>query len=224
MSNVEVIEYTDPGCIWSWAFEPRRRALRQAYPVRWRRVLGVQRDGQPWEDGQPLRQWREVASLTGAPVPRELAWLHRSTRPAALAVKAAERQGDAVAERVLRRLREAFFVDGRPPDTTGRIAAALAGVPGLDRAQLSRDAHAAEVLAALAADWEEAREIRPDVLTADTGGPHPGVPVADGERLRYAFPTLRFRGPEGERIVAGWQPLDDYLAAVATVERPALAR
>jgi hypothetical protein len=44
------------------------------------------------------------------------------------------------------------------------------------------------------------------------------VPVVDGERLRYAFPTLLFRGPEGERLVSGWRPLAAYLEAAATVE------
>jgi protein-disulfide isomerase-like protein with CxxC motif len=218
MTLVEVIEYTDPGCPWAWAFEPRRGALRRARPFAWRRVLGVQRDGEPWGEGDPLWLWHAVAERTGVPIARELAWVHSSTRPASLAVKAAERQGEAVAELVLRRLREAFFLDGRPPDTTERIAAALAGVPGLDRGLLELDAGSAAVLHALAADWDEARGIRPAALNVERGGPHPGVPVVDGERLRYAFPTLLFRGPEGERLVSGWRPLAAYLEAAATVE------
>jgi protein-disulfide isomerase-like protein with CxxC motif len=223
MTAVEVIEYTDPGCVWSWAFEPRRAELRKRYGIAWRRVLGVQRDGVSWDDGQPLKLWRDVAGLTGASAPGELAWTYTSTRPAALAVKAAERQGDGVAELVLRRLREAFFLDGHPPDTPARIAAALERVDGVDVALLQRDAASTEVLAALAADWEQTRRVEPGLLSVAPDGPHPGIPVSDGDRLRYAFPTLLFSGPGGRHVVPGWRPLEAYLEAAAAVEPSAVA-
>src|ERR1700759_5108968 len=131
MVMIEVVGFTDPVGPWSWAFEPTRRELRAQLQARWRRVMGVQRDGGAWCEGEPLRTWREVAAVTGAPVNTALEWVHTTTRPAALAVKAAELQG--AGEAVLARLREAFFLDGRPPDTPERIAAALDGVAGVPR-------------------------------------------------------------------------------------------
>jgi predicted DsbA family dithiol-disulfide isomerase len=44
---VEVTEFADPGCPWSWASEPRIRWVHRRYRdhVAWRRVFGVQLDG-----------------------------------------------------------------------------------------------------------------------------------------------------------------------------------
>ncbi|MCW3065524.1 MAG: hypothetical protein JWN32_2696 [Solirubrobacterales bacterium] len=225
---VTVIEFTDPGCVWSWSSEPTLRWLRHRYGdrLRWRRVLGVQIDAlerthpgaDPVASAEDFRaRWLEVAAHTGAPITERLEWIHHSTRPAAQAARAAEQQGPAVAEAVLRRLREAVFVAGRPADTTDRIAEALAGVPGLDLDRLLADRAGGAVARSLAVDWDETRRPRPEVHGLTGPGPHPGAATRHGNRLRYSFPTLILRGPAGDRVVPGWRPPATHRAAIEAV-------
>lgn len=232
---VEVVEYTDPGCVWSWGSEPQLRLLRRTFgdALRWRRVLGVQVDRlalthptrDAVRDAEAFRgDWLDVAAHTDAPVPAGLDRMHRSTRPASHAVRAAERQatpehGD-LADRVLRRLREAVFVQGRPADTPDRLADALAGVEGLDVARLLRDLDDPQVVASVQADWEETRNPHAAVIGRTGPGPNPGAAKPDGERLRYGFPTLILRGPAGEQVVSGWNDAATLVRAVEAVGGP----
>jgi predicted DsbA family dithiol-disulfide isomerase len=228
--TVEVIEFTDPGCAWSWGSEPIMRWLARRYEgrLRWRRVFGVQLDGPAGADvgeaPEELREgWLAIAEHTSAPVAERLERGHASTRPAALAAKAAELQGAAAAEAVLRRLREAFFVVGRPPDTPSRIFEAIEGLPSVDAGRLLEDLESDAVAAALELDWGEARRPHQDVILLDGEGPHPGGAKRDGETQRYAFPTVVARGPGGERVVPGWRAPHRYRDAVEAVA-PSLAR
>jgi predicted DsbA family dithiol-disulfide isomerase len=203
---VEVTEFTDPGCVWSWSSEPILRWLRYRYGerVRWRRVLGIQIDdlGEAFPDRDPVASaeefragWLEVAAYTGAPITERLEWMHRSTRPAARAVKAAELQGDAVAAATLRRLREAVFVLGRPADDEARIAAVLDGTPELDVERLLAELGTPAVVGAVQDDYVATRRPRDEVIGLTEPGPHPGAARSEGGVLRYAFPTLVLRGP-----------------------------
>jgi protein-disulfide isomerase-like protein with CxxC motif len=192
--SVEVIEYTDPGCIWSWSAEPAIRRLRERPGVRWRRVFGVPRRG--GED--PLAGWREVASETGAPLTGRLHWIPESMLPASLAARAAEHQGRAVAEAVLLRLREATFLHGRPADTTARVADALRGLPRLDLARLIRDLDSPDVVFSIEADIAETRRPRAEAITREE---------PDGA-VRYAFPTLII----DDHVVSGWHALAEVAA------------
>jgi hypothetical protein len=149
---------------------------------------------------------------------------HASTRPAARAAKAAEQQGAAVADAVLRRLREAFFVVGNPPDSRESIALAIEGVCGLDLAALLDAADSSVTIEAIEADFEEARAPDPYVIGLEGPSPHAGAARDDGYgRLRYGFPTLVLRGPAGQRIVAGWRELSEYQEAFEAAD-PALGR
>lgn len=232
-ARVEIVEYTDPGCVWSWSSEPWLRWLRARYgdQLAWRRVFGVQVDDlarthpgrDPVADVEEFRAgWLDVAAHTRAPVTARLAWMHRSTLPASRAAKAAEAQGPEVAEAVLRRLREAVFVNGEPADSEARVIAALRGLPrsadadarasasrrgrpALDLDRLLADAAGPGVAAALEADWAETRRPRAEVIDRSGPGPNPGAAKPDGEHLRYGFPTLIARGSAGERVLAGWQ-------------------
>ena len=116
--TVEVIEFTDPGCSWAWGSEPKLRRLRWRHGDRlgWRSVMGgLVGDMRHYlEAFDPIaaapgfaRYWANVGATTGMPWPVRLARMYDSTEPACLAVKAAGMQGDAVAARALRRLREA---------------------------------------------------------------------------------------------------------------------
>jgi len=42
VTNIEVVEYTDPWCSWAWGTEPKLRRLRWRYGDRldWRTVVG----------------------------------------------------------------------------------------------------------------------------------------------------------------------------------------
>jgi len=226
VTTVEVVEYTDPGCVWSWGSEPQLRWLRHHYgrQLTWRRVLGVQVDRlelshpglDPVHDAETFRaQWLAVAEHTRAPVPVQLTRMHRSTRPAAAAVHAAALQGPAVADRVLRALREAVFVVGSPADDPAGVREAVRGVDGVDVEQLVAGLDAPVVLARVAADVAEARDPHPDVVGRTGPGPNAGAARPDGSGgVRYGFPTLVLRGPGGEQVVSGWLSVDELAAAV----------
>jgi len=228
MATIEVTEFTDPGCVWSWSSEPKLRRLRHQYGERvtWRRVFGIQiddlklsfADRDPVDSTEEWRaDWLAVAAHTDAPITPRLEWMHASTWPATRAAKAAEAQGDAVAEAVLRRLREAVFVDGRPADSRERIAVTLDGVPELDLGRLLDDLDSPAVAAAVGNDFDLTRDPHPDVVGLKEDGPHPGAAKAEGPILRYSFPTLIISGPAGEYVMPGWRTLEQYEAAFTAV-------
>lgn len=224
-SAIEIVEYTDPGCSWSWGSEPKLRLLQWRYGggLRWRRVMGgLVGNLDNYLPGADLEQaaagfsgyWAGVSATTGMPYPARLARMYRSTEPACRAVKAAERQGEPVAGAVLRRLREATFVFGDPPDTSERILAAVGGVPGLDPDRLASDLGSDEVEAAFRADWSETRAPNEYVMNLEDEGEGSGRAKQSEGHWRYVFPTVVVRGPEGEATVPGWKPLEDYVAAI----------
>jgi predicted DsbA family dithiol-disulfide isomerase len=199
--SVEVIEFTDPGCIWSWSSVEKLARLRASHDVSWRRVFGVPgpRPGGPREQ---YANWREVAAVTGAELGERLEYVSSSPWPETLAARAAERQGEAVAEAVLLRLRQATFLEGRPADSRERIREALAGVDGLDLDRLIADLDAPEVFASVEADRLETRRPPLDLIAG-------GVARRDGDDFRYPFPTLIIDG----RLLVGWTAYEDYVAA-----------
>lgn len=118
--------YTDPLCSWSWAFEAQWRRLCYEYAgqLGWRyRMGGLLADWQSYADpfndihkpAQMGPQWFQVSDISGMPLDDRLWRIDPpdSSYPACLAVKAAERQGMEVAERYLRRLREAALLECR---------------------------------------------------------------------------------------------------------------
>ena len=224
-SGVEVVEVTDPGCSWAWGSEPKIRLLRHRYGdrVAWRRVLGglVEDMAVTTDDFDPVASvprwrsyWEKVSGYTGAPWPATLWRMYTSTFPACAAAKAAEWQGVRIGDHVLRRLREATFVFGDPPVSAASMAAALTGIPGLDIDRLLEDAESPEVEAAFGSDREFARDPDPYVIGLDDPGEGSGRAKRDGDRRRYAFPTLLIAGPGGRAVVPGWKPLDRYLGAL----------
>lgn len=220
---LEVVEYTDPACPWSWGCEPTVRRLRARLDpdVRWRRVFGqlFEDEDDPAPSPEAEVRWFQryietTAAHTGSPYAEHLRWLPVSSRPACLVAKAAEEQGLDVADRVLRRLREATFLLGTPVDTLGRAREAVSGVPGLDLERMCRRAVSADVAAGIDQDWQETRNPVQQVRDLrDDGGPHPGRAKCVNDRYRYAFPTLSFHGPGGSFVVPGWRALDEYESA-----------
>jgi protein-disulfide isomerase-like protein with CxxC motif len=222
---VTVTEYTDPVCSWAWGTEPKLRLLRwrHGHRTRWRRVMGGlvddatsrRDDWDPVRAAEPMEAyWKQVAGFTGQPYPKPMHRMLRSTNPVGRGVHAAARQGDDVAERVLRRFRETIFVFGIGPDSTDAMAEAIDGVAGLDLDQWRGDVASAEVDAAYRQDWEETR--RPNDFVRSLDGDRPGIGSmkhSEGHD-RYAFPTLVFAGAGGETTVPGWMPFDAYVDAM----------
>ncbi|MFJ8137377.1 DsbA family protein [Streptomyces sp. NPDC096013] len=229
---LDIVEYTDPLCPWAWGSEPVFRRLRAALTdddrVHWRRVYCIlfDHDDDPAPDPAAETAWyaryvEEISAHTHAPRALRLSRVAASSWPASLVAKAAEAQGTEVADRVLRRLRESVFVLGEPADTPESALAAVSGVPGLDAERLAADAASAEVLAQVRADHAEARRPVAEVLSVRGGdSPHPGAAkeASDGQR-RYALPTLLVRTAAGHRVVPGWRPYEEYVAAVTELSR-----
>ncbi|WP_053226013.1 DsbA family oxidoreductase [Solirubrobacter soli] len=197
---IEVVEITDPGCIWSWGSVEKIAKLRALPGLRWRRVFGVpgRRPGGPEEQHA---NWLEVSAVTGARVADRLEYVSSNSLPESLAARAAERQG--LGDPVLQRLREATFLEGRPADSVPRIREALATVYGLDLDRLVRDMNGASIVASVLADKAEARRPPLDLIAS-------GVARPDHGDVRYPFPTLIIDG----RVLAGWTPYDEYVAAL----------
>lgn len=105
------------------------------------------------------------------------------------AARAAEHQGPALAEAVLRRLRAA----DPPVDDLAHLSEMLATVPGLNRWRVIRELDAADVVWSVDADASLVR------------------------RRGCPFPTVLFRGPAGDRVVTGARPFAAYAAAIEAV-------
>ena len=130
-SPIRVIWYTDPHNIWCWGFEPTVRRLEVLYPDK---VEIETRQGGLFEDFSPVREqwarmsggrWKDsvrtffeaVSSQHRMPMNAD-AMLDssddfNSTWPACIAAKAADLQGPDQGWRYLRRLREAWCLEGR---------------------------------------------------------------------------------------------------------------
>jgi hypothetical protein len=158
--------------------------------------------------------WEKVHHHTGQPWPVHLQWAPLLSAHAARAVKAAQRQNDSVAARLLRAIRESCFVHFMPADTEERVFALAATVRGIDLDRLVHDYDSDDVTKAFVADREETRRPNDYVLTLQETHEGKGNAKPDGDGWRYVFPTLLFRGPGGEHTVPGWQPWEAYVAAM----------
>jgi protein-disulfide isomerase-like protein with CxxC motif len=227
MNQVEVTEYTDAVCSTAWGAEPLLRKLDWRYGphLKWRRVMGGLVGDAAKSSGRadwdrlgaaiPMQAyWKRVWALTGMPYPHPMRLMLQSTDPLGAAVKAAELQGQEVADRVLRRFREQIFVFGVGPQTPDEFAAATMGVAGLDQARWRADQQRPEVAAAYKADWIETREPNDYVRHLKHDGPMNGELKHSEGHDRYALPTVIFKGPGGEHTVAGWVPYEDYVAGL----------
>jgi predicted DsbA family dithiol-disulfide isomerase len=191
MSEFLAFEYTDVHSLEAWIAEPVLRHVRRRYEhVAWWRSVHVGAAPAATTPAREHARWVRSGATGLAP---RLEYLPASPEWGARAAHAAAHQGRARAEAVLRRLREATFVHGRPVDDVDRIREAVAGIPGLDVWRLIRDLDSPDVVWSVETDRAMAR------------------------RHGFSAPTLLLRGPRGDRVVAGRQPAEAYVAAIEAV-------
>jgi putative protein-disulfide isomerase len=137
---MEITLLEDPACSWCWAFQPVITALEFEVlraplkrPIRLKRVMGGLSDRPVIEGSFFARHWMSAAELSGMPFNPDIWSRHllRTTYEACRAVKAAQALGPPAADRLLRRIRESFHVDGIPVDDREGLIE-LAREEGLD--------------------------------------------------------------------------------------------
>ncbi len=225
--HVDVIHYTDPGCPWAYSAEPDLIALRWRYggALRWRRVLiGLAESHEAYTKrgyapDRSAKGRTMFARRFGMPFRFEARPRNMATGLACRAVKAAEEQGDELAEALLRALRIGYFATNLLMDTEDAIRTQAATVSGLDVDRVLAGLGSAAVEAAYQADRAESRSAaetgRPMVLQdkhADTDG-----------AVRYTAPSVVFEGGGGRLVAGGWQSFAVYDVCVANLA-PTIAR
>ncbi|HEY2831456.1 MAG TPA: DsbA family protein [Sporichthyaceae bacterium] len=231
MSRLDAVEFTDPACSYAWGTEGKYRRFRRQYAGligSWRQVMsGIMTD--TWreplglaEDDEKARAaheayLREVSALTGMPHPLPMHYVMDNSEDACRVAIAARAQGPAVAEAVLRRLRESWFVWGRPADSVERGLAAAAGVPGCDLERLARDVADPATEVAYRVEWEESRRPNEHALNEPDKQPGRGAAQPHNGRMRYGLPALLLTGADGQVTVAGWRDWSVWEQAVELV-------
>jgi 2-hydroxychromene-2-carboxylate isomerase len=217
--------HTDPGCPWAYSALPALRALEWRYgdQLGWRLVLiGLTEDaGQYVARGYtPLRNARRQAEFRdrfGMPFAAAPKARVAATSRACRAVAAARIDAPGSEGRVLRALQLANFTTLALLDEDRDLAAALAGLPGVDGEALVARIDDPDVVAAYERDRAEARSAAGSAAelqgkTARTDGP-----------VRFTAPSLVLER-DGTRLMAGgWQPLPAYDVLVANLD-PGLRR
>ena len=146
---IELTEFTDPYCTWCWASEPILRKIKEHYGDQVKinfKMGGLVDDINTFSDpsnkiggetmfDQIADHWEEASSRHGMPVEssifRELKGKFRSTHPANIAYKAAQLQDKDLADKFLRRLREAAAAESKEIHRTD-VQVSLAEEVGLD--------------------------------------------------------------------------------------------
>ncbi len=219
MPDVQITEYTDPGCPWAYSAEPFRRRLGWLYGdrIEWRvRLVGLSSSPADYEERgfTPERQsaaFAKIARDHGMPIDTSVRPRMAATMPACRAVVAARLHAPGHMRRLLRRLRVRHFA-GQLLDEPETIAEAARDA-GLDPVELDRWTAGADVEAALADDMATAREPLAAARVLD----HKLANWSGGRR--YTCPSYEIeRLADGVRIaVPGFQPFAVYDVLLANL-------
>jgi 2-hydroxychromene-2-carboxylate isomerase len=213
---VEVTLFTDPACPFAFSAEPQRRRLQWHYGdgLAWRHVMIhltlEEGEAEKLAGGAPGLQATYGMPIDPAPLPRPA-----DSGPACRAVVAARLHAPQAEALLLRRLRVRCMAGGLLDDPA--LLDAAARDAGLDPAQLQAWAAGDDVAAAFGQDVREARSPSPAARALDhkLGGP--------AHERRYTAPSMELRAGERTASVPGFNPVEAYEAAIASLD-PGLAR
>lgn len=203
---LEVIQYTDPYCTWCWGAEPVMRHIEAVYDkqVRISFIMGglvkdvtqfhdpLNRIGGPGMAAQVAEHWEEASRRHGMPVDAQvfidMQDEFRSTWPANIAFKAAQMQNPELANRFLRRLREAAAAE-RKFIHRREVQSALAQDVGLDHERFITDIDNSTAELAFQRDLDDCRD-----------------------KHVTGFPSFLIQNQEGEEFMFfGFQPFPKFV-------------
>ncbi len=208
--QIEIIEFTDPVCTWCWGSEPvlRKLEIRYGVQVQISYIMGgLVKDitsfydsyndigGDPDQSNRNIaRHWAEASARHGMPVKTEgfnlFSREHPSTYPQNIAYKAAQMQDQALANKFLRRIREASAAESRQTNRT-EVLLELASEVGLDIARFLEDYNKGAARKAFEEDL------------AST--------VRYGAR---GFPSFLMKYGDKEMVIHGYQRYEDFKALI----------
>lgn len=210
--NIEVIEFTDPVCTWCWGSEPVLKKLEAVYGEQLKisfimgglvediRTFRDERNkigGDLLQDNQNIaKHWLEASERHGMPVKIEGFNLftedHPSTYPTNIAYKAAQFQGEKLASKFLRRIREATAVESKQTNRR-EVLLELAGECGLNVMEFERSLSNGTAESSFREDQKIAR----------------GYGVS-------GFPTFLIRNltDSKELLLSGYQPFENFRRAI----------
>lgn len=211
---VELVEYTDPYCTWCWGSEPILRRIKEVYGDQVKvafKMGGLVEDirifydplnqigGDRWAE-KVAEHWLDASRRHGMPVDEkvfpEIAGSFKSTYPANIAYKAAQFQSDELADRFLRRMREAAAAERRHIHERD-VQLELAGEVGLDTKKFLSDIESGRAEKAFYDDLVDARSL--------------GV---------TGFPTFYLRNKDGDFIILrGYKSFEDFRTVIRNVTR-----
>lgn len=211
--TVEVIYFTDPYCTWCWGSEPITRKIKEVFgkQVRFTYIMGglvedisnfydpSNRIGGENMFEQVALHWEDASRRHGMPVDGrgfcDLKGEFRSTYPASIAFKAAQIQDQVLAERFLRRMREAASAE-RQAISRVDVQVELAKDTGLDSQKFLEVLESGEAERTFQKDLEHARSM--------------GV---------TSFPTFLLTNEKGDDIwLKGFQPFSNFEKALQKLD------
>ena len=219
MNNViEIIEFTDPVCTWCWGSEPVLRKLETRFgeQVKISFVMaGLVKDITSFYDsyndigGDPVRSntniakhWLEASERHGMPVQSEGFKLfskeYPSTYPQNIAYKAAQIQDQTLANKYLRRIREASATEAKLTNTS-EVLVELASEVGLDIARFLEDLSRGAARMAFEEDL---------ALTA--------------QYQAHGYPTFLVRCGEKETLLRGYKRYEEFKAVMELLTNGAI--
>ena len=215
-AKLEIIYYTDPYCTWCWGSEPVLRHVQEVYgdqiKIRYK-MGGLVKDMDDFYDAyndisrieQVAPHWLEASSKHGMPVDikvfDEIKSDFKSTYPANIAYKAAQMQDIELADKFLRRMREAAAYEKQPIHKTETLKN-LAAQAGLDADRFAKDFKSKEAKQAFMEDITDARS-----------------------RGIFGFPTFLIKNSKGrEMIIKGYRKFDELSGIIGELATEKLVR
>ena len=209
--KIEIVEFTDPACTWCWGSEPILRKLQYRYKEQLKISFimgGLVEDAHTFMDAsntiggdlatfneQVGSHWVEASSRHGMPVQANGFKLfdeeNPSTYPMNIAYKAAQFQSEEIANKFLRRMREAIAAEAKQANKM-EVLIELAQDSGLDISQFIADMENEKALKAFEEDRYSTRSYQ-----------------ANG------FPSFLIKNEEGKEVMLrGYQSYESFQSTI----------